>query len=69
MTAEDLRRLNLVDTVIAEPLGGAHRDAAATIRSVGDVVGEVLAQLVTMDWSVVKARRQEKFLAMGAPAA
>jgi acetyl-CoA carboxylase carboxyl transferase subunit alpha len=65
LTANDLLRLHLVDAVIPEPLGGAHRDAAATIRAVGEVVAEVLAQLVSMDWSAMKSRRREKFLAMG----
>ena len=65
LTANDLLRLHLVDSVIPEPLGGAHRDAAATIRAVGDRIAEVLAQLVAMDWSAVKARRRKKFLEMG----
>ena len=65
LTANDLRRMHLVDSVISEPLGGAHRDAAATIRAVGEVVAEVLAQLAAMDSAAVKARRREKFLEMG----
>jgi acetyl-CoA carboxylase carboxyl transferase subunit alpha len=65
LTAEDLRRLHVVDSVIGEPMGGAHRDPAAAIRAVGEMMAEVLEQLVAMDWQTVRARRQEKFLSMG----
>jgi len=46
-------------------MGGAHRDPAAAIRAVGEMMAEVLEQLVAMDWQTVRARRQEKFLSMG----
>jgi acetyl-CoA carboxylase carboxyl transferase subunit alpha len=65
LTADDLRRLGLVDQVVAEPLGGAHRDPAAAIQSVGDAVGAALKGLVTLDAGTLKARRREKFLEMG----
>jgi len=65
LTATDLRRLKLVDQVIAEPLGGAHRDAAQTVQAVGDAIAEALTPLVALDGAALKARRREKFLAMG----
>jgi acetyl-CoA carboxylase carboxyl transferase subunit alpha len=65
LTAEDLRRLALVDQVVAEPLGGAHRDAAATIGAVGDRVADCLAPLLALDGATLRARRREKFLEMG----
>jgi acetyl-CoA carboxylase carboxyl transferase subunit alpha len=65
LTAEDLKRLRLVDTIVPEPLGGAHRDAAATVRAVGDTVAEVLTSLVALDRVALRTRRQDKFLAMG----
>lgn len=65
LTADDLRRLGLVDQVVAEPLGGAHRDPDAAIQSVGDAVGAALKGLVTLDAGTLKARRREKFLEMG----
>jgi acetyl-CoA carboxylase carboxyl transferase subunit alpha len=65
LTADDLQRLHLIDSVISEPLGGAHRNPAAAIQAVGDVVTEVLAQLAGMDRSIVKARRRQKFLEPG----
>jgi acetyl-CoA carboxylase carboxyl transferase subunit alpha len=65
LTADDLRRLKLVDEVVPEPLGGAHRDAAAAVGAVGDAVDAALKGLRTMDAATLKARRREKFLEMG----
>jgi len=65
MTAEDLKRLNLVDGIIPEPLGGAHRDAEATIARVGDRVAECLEPLTQLDGATLRQRRREKFLEMG----
>ncbi len=65
LTADDLRRLRLVDDVVAEPLGGAHRDPAATIRAMGDAVAAAVNSLIHLDGTVLKARRREKFLEMG----
>jgi acetyl-CoA carboxylase carboxyl transferase subunit alpha len=65
LTADDLKRLRLIDTVIPEPLGGAQRDPAATIGAVGDALAIALAPLVAVDGAVLRARRREKFLEMG----
>ncbi len=65
VTAEDLRRLNLVDAVIPEPLGGAHRDPAPTITAIGRQVWEMLEPLLALDGATLRARRREKFLEMG----
>jgi acetyl-CoA carboxylase carboxyl transferase subunit alpha len=65
LTAEDLKRLKLIDTVIAEPLGGAHRDPAATIAAVGEAVQAALVPLLQFDGAALKARRRDKFLEMG----
>jgi acetyl-CoA carboxylase carboxyl transferase subunit alpha len=65
LTAEDLRRLALVDQVVPEPMGGAHRDPAATIRAVGETVAECLVPLLALDGAALRARRREKFLEMG----
>jgi acetyl-CoA carboxylase carboxyl transferase subunit alpha len=65
LTAEDLRALRLVDTVVAEPLGGAHRDPAAAIAAVGEAVQQALSSLNGLDGPTLVARRREKFLAMG----
>jgi acetyl-CoA carboxylase carboxyl transferase subunit alpha len=65
LTADDLRRLKLVDEVIPEPMGGAHRDPATAIGAVGDAVARTIAALSPLDGATLKARRREKFLAMG----
>jgi acetyl-CoA carboxylase carboxyl transferase subunit alpha len=65
LTAEDLRSARLVDSVIAEPLGGAHRDPAVTLAAVSDAVGLALESLAGQDGPTLIARRREKFLAMG----
>jgi acetyl-CoA carboxylase carboxyl transferase subunit alpha len=65
MTAEDLRKLALVDAVVPEPLGGAHRDPAAMMAAVGDKVWSVLEPLLALDGATLRARRREKFLEMG----
>jgi acetyl-CoA carboxylase carboxyl transferase subunit alpha len=65
MTAEDMKRLNLVDGIIPEPLGGAHRDPEAAIARVGDRVAECLEPLAELDGATLRQRRREKFLEMG----
>jgi acetyl-CoA carboxylase carboxyl transferase subunit alpha len=65
LTAQDLHRLKLVDTVIPEPLGGAHRDAEATVDAVGDAIADGLLPLSGVDGAALKMRRREKFLDMG----
>ena len=65
LTAEDLRTLRLIDQVVPEPLGGAHRSAEATLQAVGEAIQAALLPLCTMDGAALIARRREKFLAMG----
>ncbi|HKM61369.1 MAG TPA: acetyl-CoA carboxylase carboxyltransferase subunit alpha [Acidisphaera sp.] len=65
LTADDLKRLGLVDTVVAEPLGGAHRAPEEAVRAVGEAMAAALQPLLTLDPPTLKARRREKFLAMG----
>lgn len=65
LTAQDLLKLAVIDTIIDEPLGGAHRDPDTTIASVGDAIAETLDELIGLDGGVLKAKRREKFLEMG----
>jgi acetyl-CoA carboxylase carboxyl transferase subunit alpha len=65
LTAEDLRRLKLIDAIVPEPLGGANRDPEATVAAVGEAVASALAPLVELEPAVLKAKRREKFLDMG----
>ena len=65
LTADDLKRYGLIDAIIPEPLGGAHRDRPATIRAVDQAITAALAPLLALDAAALKARRREKFLEMG----
>lgn len=65
VTAADLKKLDVIDEVIPEPMGGAHRAPDETIDVVGRVVGEAIAELAKLDGDTLRQRRQDKFLAMG----
>jgi acetyl-CoA carboxylase carboxyl transferase subunit alpha len=65
LTADDLRKLGLVDVVVPEPLGGAHRDAATVISALGDKIEALLTPLLALDSATLRARRRDKFLEMG----
>jgi acetyl-CoA carboxylase carboxyl transferase subunit alpha len=65
MTSADLKKLEIIDEVIPEPMGGAHRAPEETIDLVGRVVSEALTQLGNLDADALRSRRQEKFLGMG----
>jgi acetyl-CoA carboxylase carboxyl transferase subunit alpha len=65
LTAQDLLELEVVDQVIEEPAGGAHRDRAQTIESVGDAIERALESLAELDGAQLKTHRREKFLTIG----
>jgi acetyl-CoA carboxylase carboxyl transferase subunit alpha len=65
LTAEDLSRLRLIDAIIPEPLGGAHRLPAPAIEAVGQAIYDQLITLLPLDAATLRARRREKFLEMG----
>lgn len=65
LTAQDLLRLRLIDSIVPEPLGGAHRDPAAAIAATGDAIAAALVPLSGLAPEALLAHRREKFLAMG----
>ena len=65
ITSADLMRLGVVDGVISEPLGGAHRSAGAAIQATGDAIERALARLAELPPEEVRAERRRKFLAIG----
>ena len=65
LTAQDLKQLGVIDTIIPEPLGGAQRSPQATIQAVGDAIEKALKPLLLLDRKAVRERRRAKFLAMG----
>lgn len=64
LTAQDLKRLGLIDQIIAEPVGGAQRLPAQAIASVAEVVAAELSVLLKLSGEALKAKRRERFLAM-----
>jgi acetyl-CoA carboxylase carboxyl transferase subunit alpha len=65
VTAADLKRLEVIDAVIPEPMGGAHRAPDETIDAVGRIVSDALADLAPLSPDELRRQRQDKFLAMG----
>ena len=65
LTAEDLKRLALIDVVVPEPLGGAHRAPEEAMASVRTALARALAPLVGLDGATLRSRRRDKFLGMG----
>lgn len=65
ITAQDLQSLGVVDRVITEPVGGAHRDAAATIASLKSAILEELGGCASMGREELLKQRRAKFLAIG----
>ena len=65
ITAQDLVRFGVVDAIVPEPTGGAHRDPAAAVAAVGEAIGNALAEMRDLDRSTVVRLRREKFLAIG----
>jgi acetyl-CoA carboxylase carboxyl transferase subunit alpha len=65
ITAQDLVRFGVVDAIVPEPVGGAHRDPAAAIAATGEAIALALGELRGLDRDTVKRLRREKFLAIG----
>jgi acetyl-CoA carboxylase carboxyl transferase subunit alpha len=65
LTAQDLQRLGIVDHIVAEPLGGAHRTPKEAVEQLGAALAEALRPLVALDGGTLRLQRREKFLAMG----
>ena len=66
LTAQELQKLGVIDSIIPEPLGGAHRDSDAAIAAVGKSVRAMLAELSGQTRDKLIADRRRKFLDMGA---
>jgi acetyl-CoA carboxylase carboxyl transferase subunit alpha len=68
LTSDDLMRFGIVDEIVPEPLGGAHRDPQGTIGRVLTSIDGALTRLATVPVAELRARRYEKFRRIGAPA-
>ena len=65
ITSHDLLGFSVIDAIVDEPLGGAHRDNEMTANRVGDAVADALDALRDLDGDTLRTRRREKFLEMG----
>ena len=65
ITAQDLKGLGVIDTIVPEPLGGAQRDPATAIAALGDAIEAALIKLDGKTPTELRRSRREKFLAMG----
>jgi acetyl-CoA carboxylase carboxyl transferase subunit alpha len=66
VTAQHLERLGVIDRIVPEPIGGAHRDPRAAAGALGQAIGEELDTLLALDPETLRRRREERFLNMGA---
>ena len=67
MTAQDLAQLGVIDRIVPEPTGGAHRDPATAAKALGNAIGEEIDALSTKTSKQLRRLREDRFLAMGEP--
>src|SRR3546814_15816033 len=65
VTAQDLKSLGVIDGIVPEPLGGAHREPSAAIGALGDAIAGALGELDVLDAAALREDRPAKFLAIG----
>lgn len=65
ITAQDLLDMKIIDSIIPEPLGGAHRGKNAIMDAVGEIIASALKSMEGVDGETLKQERRQKYLAMG----
>jgi acetyl-CoA carboxylase carboxyl transferase subunit alpha len=65
ITAQDMLRFGVIDEIIKEPVGGAHRDPAAIFAATGDAIARAFDDLRNLDRDAIRAQRRQKFLDIG----
>ena len=65
ITAQDLLRFGIIDSIVSEPLGGAHRDPEGAVQAVGRAIGSALDALAPLSREELREARAQKFLAIG----
>lgn len=65
LTAQDLQKLGVIDEIVPEPLGGAHRQPGEALDALGDRIEAALRKLTPLDGGSLRAKRHDKFLEMG----
>jgi acetyl-CoA carboxylase carboxyl transferase subunit alpha len=65
ITAQDMLRFGVIDAILKEPAGGAHRDPNAMIAATGDAIAQALGDLRDLAPDVIRQQRRQKFLDIG----
>jgi acetyl-CoA carboxylase carboxyl transferase subunit alpha len=65
ITAQDLLQLKVIDAIVPEPLGGAHRDPEKAAKNIGDWIGKAFDDLAGMSPDEIRRHRQDRFLEIG----
>ena len=65
VTAQDLKGFGVIDTIVPEPVGGAHRDRAGAVALLGKAIGDALGELRLLNRDELRRQRRDKFLGMG----
>jgi acetyl-CoA carboxylase carboxyl transferase subunit alpha len=65
ITAQDLARFGVIDSILKEPSGGAHRDPTTMIATTGDAIAQALNDLRNLDGDMIRKARRQKFLDIG----
>jgi len=65
ITAQDLKTLGIIDVIITEPVGGAHRDRSMIFKRTGDAIAKAIGEFSGMSPDAIRRARHEKFLQIG----
>ncbi|HBS34517.1 MAG TPA: acetyl-CoA carboxylase carboxyl transferase subunit alpha, partial [Parvularcula sp.] len=65
ISAEDLKSLAVIDAIVPEPVGGAHRDPVQAIERLGDAIDDAISSLAGLSADELRKHRRRKFLAIG----
>ena len=65
LTAQDMEKFKIIDEIIPEPIGGAHRDPIITIKSMGDVIEKRLNELMVLSKDELLKMKEKKYLEIG----
>ena len=65
ITAQDLKKLGVIDEIVPEPQGGAHRGADDAMAATGQAIARALTALDGLSAEALRSQRRDKFLAIG----
>jgi acetyl-CoA carboxylase carboxyl transferase subunit alpha len=65
ITAQDMLRFGVIDSILKEPVGGAHREPQATIAATGEAIEAAFSELRNLDADAIRKQRRQKFLDIG----